>query len=261
MRRTIFLVAAFVSFTALQAAADAPRPETLLQEVKAWLEPAKPSRRELTMTVRSGAESVQWKAVQAREQDEGAESVLTVLVDPADVRGTAVLVREEAGKPTTEWLYLPSLRRVRRTVPVDEFDAVLNTDFTNADLGFMNLQSRKVRLLGEETLNGVATYKIQETPDDQRLFSRIVTWLNKTTQQPLKREYYDVANRLWKVETFDDMSIVHDVPTALHVRMEDVQTGYSSEYHVDRVDYDVALPKDLFDWQQLPSAAASPAWK
>ncbi len=262
MRRTILLAIVFVSFTVMPAAAaDAPKPETLLQELKAWLEPAKPSRRELTMRVRSGGDAVQWKAVQAREQVDGVNSILTVLVDPPDVRGTASLVREEPGKPTTEWLYLPTLRRVRRMVPVDEFEPFLNTDFSYADFGFLNLQNRKVKVLGEEPCNGVAAYKLQETPNDQRLYSRIVTWVSKTTQQPLKREYYDVADRLWKVETFDDVSVIHDVPTALHVRIEDVQTGYSSEYHIDSVDYDASLPKDLFDWQQLPNAAASAASK
>jgi outer membrane lipoprotein-sorting protein len=258
MRGTILLATVFVSFIVTSGvAADAPKPETLLQELKAWLEPAKPSRRDLTMKVRSGGDAVQWKAVQARAQTDGANSILTVLVDPPDVRGTASLVREEPGKPTTEWLYLPTLRRVRRMVPVDEFEPFLNTDFTYTDFGFLSLENRKVKLLGEEPFNGVAAYKLQETPDDQRLFSRIVTWLNKTTQQPLKREYYDVADRLWKVETFGDVSVIHDVPTALHVRMEDVQTGYSSEYHVDRVEYATSLPKELFDWQQLPNAAAS----
>src|SRR5579862_2803259 len=42
MRRTILLATVFVSFTVMRAAAaDAPKPETLLQELKAWLEPAK----------------------------------------------------------------------------------------------------------------------------------------------------------------------------------------------------------------------------
>ena len=41
MRRTILLATVFVSFTVMRAAAaDAPKPETLLQELKAWLERA-----------------------------------------------------------------------------------------------------------------------------------------------------------------------------------------------------------------------------
>lgn len=262
MRRVILVLSVLASFrVAADAATDAPKPEILLQEMKAGIEPSKPSTRLLTMTVRSAAESVQWKAAQARGQVDGASFVLTVLLDPADVRGSALLIREEPGKPTSEWLYLPTLRRVRRVVPVDEFESFLNTEFTYADMGFAHLQSRRVKLLGEEPLSAISTYKLQETPDDQRMFSRIVTWLNKTTQQPVKREYYDVANRLWKVETFEDVAVIHDLPTAQHVRIEDVQTGYSSEYRVDRVDYDAPIPKDLFDWQQLSKAAENPIWK
>jgi hypothetical protein len=262
MRQIAALTAVLASFTVTSAAlADPPKPEILLQEMKAALEPSKPSIRQLSMTVRSAGEAVQWKAAQARAQVDGANVVLTVLLEPADVRGTAVLMREEPGQPTSEWLYLPMLRRIRRIVPVDEFESFLNTEFTYADMGFVNVQNRKVKLLGEESLNGIAAYKLQETPDDQRTFSRIVTWLGKATQQPLKREYYDAANRLWKVETFDDVAVIHDLPTAQHVHIEDVQTGYSSEYRITRVDYDASIPKELFDWQQLSTAAQSPLWK
>ena len=71
--------------------------------------------------------------------------MLTVLLEPADVRGTALLVEEQKGKPTREWLYLPSLRRVRQVLPVNEFESFLNTEFTVSDMGFVNLRDRKLR--------------------------------------------------------------------------------------------------------------------
>lgn len=263
MRRLMLLPFAFVVLTATTAAAvEAPRPETLLEQLKAWLEPAKTSTRKLTMTVRSSpTDSVEWKAGQARGQVEGSNFVLTVLLEPADVRGTALLIQERKGKPNSEWLYVPYLRRVRQVLPVNEFESFLNTEFTDSDMGFVNLHNRKVAVLGEEVVNGTDAYKLQEVPNDQLTFKRIVTWLAKDTKQPIKREYYDVANRLWKVETFEDVASIHDAPTAQRVRMEDVQTGYSSEYRVTDLASGVQIPKELFDWQQLPKAADHPIWK
>ena len=257
------LTIAFATLTAHSAAgAEGPRPEALLQQMKAWLEPARSSTRTLVMTVRSApGDAVEWKAGQARGTVDGSNFALTVLLEPADVRGTAVLIEEHHGKPNSEWLYLPYLRRVRRVLPVDEFESFLNTEFTDSDMGFVNLQNRKLTLLGSETVDGIETYKLQEVPDDQRTFKRIVTWLTKDSQRPLKREYYDVADRLWKVEAFQDVATVHDVPTAQRVRMEDVQTGYGSEYRVKDLGYDVLVPKQLFDWQQLPQAADHAVWK
>jgi hypothetical protein len=129
------------------------------------------------------------------------------------VRGTASLIKEEHGKPTLEWVYLPALRRVRQILPVNEFDAFLNTEFTYADFGFVNVGDRALKTLGPVDVNGVAGVQVQETPTDQRTFPRIVTSLVPATGQPLKREYYGPANHLWKVETFENMAEVHG-PTA-----------------------------------------------
>jgi hypothetical protein len=246
----------------LAVVAAAETPETLLRQMKAWLEPAKPSTRKLVLTVRSGpGGAVEWTAGQARGTEGDSKFTLTVLLAPADVRGTAVLIREEKAKPNAQWLYLPYLRRVRRVVPLDEFTAFLNTEFTDSDMGFVNLHDRKVTLLGEEAVDGTAAYKLQEVPDDQRTFKRIVTWLAKDTKQPLRREYYDVGNRKWKVESFQDVATIHDTPTAQRVRMEDVQSGYGSEYRVKDLAYGVPVPKELFDWQQLMKAADHQVWK
>jgi hypothetical protein len=252
----------FAPFAAAAAAADMPKPETLLRQEKAWLEPATPSTRKLAVTVRSKAgDAVELQAAQARGTVDGANYVLTVLLAPSDVRGTALLIQEQKGKPGAQWLYLPYLRRVRRVLPVNEFEPFLNTEFTVADMGFVSLQDRKLSLLGSEAVNGKDAYKLQEVPDDRRTFKRLVTWIAKDTGQPLKREYYDVGDQLWMVETFEDVAAVHDVPTAQRVRMEDVQTGYGSEYRVRDLAYGVPIPKQLFDWQQLPAAADHPLWK
>lgn len=260
-RTTLLFALALLAATAA-GAAESATPESLLQQMKAWLEPAKPSVRHLTMTVRSSAtDSVEWKAGQARGTVDGSNAVLTVLLSPPDLRGTALLIKEEAGKPNSEWLYVPYLRRVRQILPVNEFESFLNTEFSDSDMGFVNLRDRKVTKLGEGTINGKSAYQLQEVPNDQRTFKRIVTWVAMDSKQPLKREYYDVADRLWKVETFEDVADIHDAPTAQRVRMEDVQTGYSSEYRITDIDYGAQIPKELFDWQHLPESADQTVWK
>ena len=253
---------ALALLAASAAGAQTTTPDAILAQMKAWLEPPKPSVRHLTMTVRSSpTDSVEWKAGQARGTVDGSNAVITVLLSPPDLRGTALLIREEKGKPNSQWLYVPYLRRVRQILPVNEFESFLNTEFSDSDMGFVNLHNRKVTRLSDGTMNGKEAYQLQEVPDDQRTFKRIVTWMAKDTKQPLKREYYDVANRLWKVETFDDVADIHGAPTAQHVRMDDVQTSYSSEYRVTDIDYGAQIPKELFDWQRLPESADQTVWK
>jgi hypothetical protein len=260
MRRILPLALSLCALTALPAAAE-DSPQALLQRMKRWLEPDRASTRQLVMTIRSGGEVTEWTAAQARGAQDGANYALTVLLSPADLRGTALLIKEQQGQPDVEWLYLPYLRRVRQVLPVDEFQSFLNTEFTYADFGFVHQDGRALTALGPDAVDGTAAVKVQEAPTDQRTFTRIVTWLLPATGQPLKREYYDVANRLWKVETFEKVTEVNGVPTAQRVRMQDVQAGFGSEYEVRQVAYGVAIPKGLFDPAQLSKAADSPVWK
>jgi outer membrane lipoprotein-sorting protein len=260
MRRPLLLALSLCALAALPAAA-ADSPQVLLQRMKRWLEPSQASTRHLAMTIRSGGETSQWTAVQARGTRDGANFALTVVLSPPDLRGTALLIEEQAGAPDREWLYLPYLRRVRQVLPVDEFESFLNTEFTYADFGFVEHDGRALTTLGADTVEGVATVQVQETPKDQRAFTHIVTWIVPATGRPLKRAYYDVGKRLWKVETFEHVADVHGVPTAQRVRMEDVQAGFGSEYQVTHLAYGVPIPAELFDPAHLSQAADSPLWK
>jgi outer membrane lipoprotein-sorting protein len=182
--------------------------------------------------------------------------MLTVLRAPADVKGFALLIWERKDKDAdAQWLYLPFLRRVREILPVGTFESFLGTDFTTTDLGFVDLRHRKFSLLAEEKLGNEQTYKVQEVLDDPRYYSRIVTWVAADSMLPLRREYYDVADRLWRTELFEDVKSIGGVPTPLRIRMEDKQTGASTELRVSNVRYDADIPDSLFDPQGLPGAA------
>jgi len=260
MRRIVLLASSLLVLTAVAAGA-ADSPATLMQRMKTWLDPAQASTRHLEMTIRSGAEVTHWTAAQARATVDGASYALTVLLAPPDLRGTALLVREQEGQPPREWLYLPYLRRVREVLPVDEFESFLNTEFTYADMGFVGIANRDLKSAGKDAVNGVATVKVQEVPKDRRTFTKIITWLVPATGQPVKREFFDVANRLWKRQTFENAADIHGVPTVQRVRMEDVQTGYGSEYRVTDIAYGISIPSDLFDPAQLSKAGDHPLWK
>ncbi|NOT55512.1 MAG: outer membrane lipoprotein-sorting protein [Deltaproteobacteria bacterium] len=78
---------------------------------------------------------------------------------------------------------------------------------------------------------------------------------------PLKREYYDPAGALWKVETFEKITVIDGIPTLLLVRMADVRAGFTSELRVSEVRYNTDLPDSLFDPTQLAGAADADVWR
>ena len=230
----------------------------MVERMKAALEPDRSSTRDIVMVTHTDGESAQWTARQARKKLKDGNRMLTVLLAPPDVKGFALLIQERRNEDSDrQWLYLPYLRRVREILPLGTFETFLGTDFTTADLGFVDLRQRTFSLLGEEKLGNTQTYKVQEELKDPRYYSRIVTWIATDSMLPLQREYYDVAGRLWKVELYENTT-VEGVPTPVRIRMEDKQTGNSTELRVSNVRYDAQVPDQVFDSKRLPETVQQP---
>lgn len=234
-----------------------------LEHVQRALEPKGPSIR--TMVVRvSGPEgdAAPITVRQARATIGDTRHILTVVVAPADAAGTALLLSQSQDGTEERWVYAPVVRRTRQIVPVLRHEPFLDSDFTLADLGFMD--TRRVESFtvvsapaGEE---GERSLQIQETPQDQSVYSRIVTAIDAESGTPRTRRFFDRAGRLWKVERFEDVRTIDGVATPMRFVMEDVQAGGRTEIAITEVRRDVAVPERLFDPKRLATARAADVW-
>jgi uncharacterized protein len=238
---------------AARASAAPPEVKTLVQNMRAVVWPAQPSLRKLTITIEAEhGEPTQWVADQARKRAADGGRMLTVLQAPQAMRGISWLV-QEGPQQTVQWVWVPAVGRVRQLVPVDGQEAFLGSDFTYADLGVVDLHS-SYKLLGGTSHDGVRAYEIEEVPSSRWYYARIVTWIAADSGFPLERQFYDPANRLWKVEHFEQVTAIDGVQTVLRRRMEDRQTGGSTVIDVSDVRYGADLPDSLFDPAHLPKA-------
>ena len=251
---------ALLFLAASRTVAGAPDAASIVHHMKEALEPARSSTRKLTIAV-SGqtGQAAQWTAGQAREKRGDGSRVLTVILAPEDARGLAILIQDRGNEADKQWVYVPAVRRVRELARVEAYQAFLNTDFTYADLGFVNPRER-YELLGTEQRDGVQTYKVQAVPREQWYYSRIVTWVAADSWLPIRREFHDPAGLLWKVETWGNVVRIDGVPIPLLDKMEDVRQGGSTEMRMSEVLWDRELPPALFDPKNLPEAASSPVW-
>jgi len=257
--RTLLVVFALAATTAGSAAADPPDVSTLVARMKAVLEPPQSSVRKMNLTISGehGGPS-QWTLVQARKTVGGQARMLTVILAPTTARGIASLVFD--GTPPETALYTPAVRRVRMLVPLDGYDAVLGSDFTYFDLGFVRRHD-KYNLLGAEQRNGKDAWKIEQIPTNSWFYSRIVSWIDRTTTLPIERDYYSNAGNLWKVQTFDKVVTIDGQPVAMSVTMEDRQTGGTSRIEVSKLRFGVDLPDSFFERAGLRQAANAPILK
>lgn len=259
MRRGLAIVALLVGWAGV--AHGRPEIATIIKDMKAALEPARPSVRELTLEISTPDGDVTvWTAAQARKVVNGQQQMLTVVLADELLRGNAWLVREGLkGAPDLEWVYEPATRRIKELVPVLANDGFVGSDFTFTDLGFEKLHARYA-LLGTENVYGMPTYKLEATPaktPGNWLYGRILTWVDAETMLPVQRELYDLSNKLYKVQFFERVERIDGVPTILRTRIENRQTGDRSEISVTGIRYDVEIPDSLFGLKNLPTAATA----
>jgi outer membrane lipoprotein-sorting protein len=251
---------ALALLAAATAAAQPPEVATIVSRMKQALEPAQASVRKMTLTVAQGGSTSKVVLGQARGKLADSNRILTVVLEPPELRGTAYLVQEVAANDdNTQWVYVPAIGRVRAVVSPEAFSAFLNSDFTYSDLGFTALHST-YSLLGEEDTPSGHAYRIEAVPPQRWYYSRIVSRVAADSFLPIEREFYDPANQLWKVERFQGVSIVNGLPTVLTVTMDDVQAKSRTTITVTDLQYGARIPEALLQPDGLPGAGKAALW-
>ena len=241
------------------AAADPPDVATLVGRMKAAMEPAQSSVRQVQLSI-SGEDggTTQWSMAQARKVIDGQARILNVLLAPASSRGIASLMVDAT--PAETLLWVPSIRRVRTLVPRDGYEAFLGSDFTYFDVGFVRRQD-KYTYLGEQDRNGRKAWRIQQVPQSSWFYSQIVSWIDQQTLLPIERDFYSPAGDLWKVQTFENVVTIDGQPAALRIVMDDQHTSGKSVMTVSNLRFGVELPDSIFERRGLATAAQAPVWK
>lgn len=244
-------------------AADAPSADEVVRQMKAALEPPKPSIRTMTMVFDDRGTKSTFGLVQARKRLPTGAHALTVLLEPEGAKGIAYLTADEADGGPTEWLYVPYVQRTRKLVPAENYQSFMDTDFTFGDLGLLPVDTRNT-MLGTEQMDGKTAYKVESVPSTtvkQWYYSRTVTWIDATTLLPIRREFYSPAGDLFKTETFGTVTRIDGVPTPLEMRITNVRTNSTTTLTVTSVTYDANVQDSLFDEKGLSRVADADLWK
>ena len=175
---------------------------------------------------------------------------------PADVRGTAFLVWKYPDKDDDRWLFIPAIKLVTRIAAKDNQSSFVGSDFTYEDVSGRDLGADAYELLREEATAGRDCYVVASNPKAASAFSRKVSWIDKTSFLPLKEEYYDVQNELFRVFTADEVKEIKGHPTAVRRTMKNLKSGHYTEVVFENVDYDAGLEEGLFSERSLQTPPA-----
>jgi len=140
---------------------------------------------------------------------------LVVILGPQNIKGLSVLTwtYKDPERDQDVWLWLPSLRKIRRISQSEEDDPFMGSEFTTEDVSTRKWEDETYSRLEDKTFPGytsalnnktyykdTACYVIEAKPKRKDwYYSKRIAWLDKRFGGLIFDEIYDNAGRKWKV--------------------------------------------------------------
>jgi outer membrane lipoprotein-sorting protein len=216
----------------------------------------------MTITSKNGATSERVVNEYSKKDKNDNNRAIIEFLSPASVKGTRFMTLENKDGNDDQWIYLPSLNRVRRIASSEGSGSFMGTDMSYDDISAIS--SRDVdkdthTLLREEAIDGHNCYVIQSIPKDKDFeYSKMISWIDKDSQICRKMEMYDkktgelqkvmeVLQTTNKPNTKGDKSYL----TAMATKLSTVDKGTSTTLNVLRIQYDGNVPEGAFTTRYL----------
>ncbi|MDZ7871147.1 MAG: outer membrane lipoprotein-sorting protein [Rheinheimera sp.] len=237
------------------AADDGGKGLTIAKERVARDEGWKDSESKTTMVLRNtqGEENKREIRSISLEVANDGDKGLTIFDEPKDVRGTAFLNHSHTGKPDDQWLYLPSVKRVKRIASRNKSGPFMASEFAYEDLSSFELAKFKFTWLRDDTLDGEAVFVVEQVPVDEFSgYSKSVVWLDQAEYRARKIEFYDRKNTLLKTLVMSDYKqYLNKYWRPLKLQMTNHQTGKSTDLLVRDIEFGKGRTDADFDTNAL----------
>lgn len=207
----------------------------------------------MVLRTRAGDEAVRVLRSRAMEGKDGLDRSLIIFDEPRDVAGTALLTHANPNGDDGRWLYLPSVKRVKRIASSGQSGAFMGSEFSYEDLGPQDINKYRFKWLRDEPLNGTEMHVLERIPNDPNSgYARQVVWMDVTELRLQQVEFFDRRERLLKTlstEGFTESDQGQWRP--LKLVMENHQSGRSTTLTFEDYQFDTGLSERDFDENRL----------
>ncbi len=155
----------------------------------------------LTINEKGGATRNRTIQMTTKSYPDGLEKRFIKFTEPADVRGTAMLVIDNKNAADEMWIYLPAFKKTRRIVSSEKGRSFMSSEFSNADMSSPTLSDFINKHLDKSGTNN--QWIIESTPmnddkADEYGYSKKVSYISIDKNQIQKMEFYNFDNELCK---------------------------------------------------------------
>ncbi|MDT8302149.1 MAG: outer membrane lipoprotein-sorting protein [Sedimentisphaerales bacterium] len=183
-------------------------------------------------------------------EDGGDQKYFVYFLKPSDVRKMVYMVHKHADpdKDDDRWLYLPALDLIRRIAAGDKRTSFVGSDFLYEDVSGRSLKEDTHELI-KTTDEFFVVKNVPKKPDTVE-FSYYNVSISRKTYVPMKMEFYDKENKLYRVIESQKVETIQQFPTVVKSVVSDLKTGSKTEMEFTDVKYDIDL-EDIFQERYL----------
>lgn len=183
----------------------------------------------ITMLLRNRRGTVRERKMFSRTlQREGLNKTLTRFLAPQDVAGTSFLFLEQKGRDDDHYMYMPSLKMVKRIVGSQKNASFMGSDFSYADMESRDLEAASYQRRADEKIGTTDCYVIDATPVDKSAYSKIRTWVRKKDVVFVRTQYFDPKGKLLKVAFVKEVKKVGDRAIPSRIKVTNEKTNHST---------------------------------
>jgi outer membrane lipoprotein-sorting protein len=181
--------------------------------------------------------------------ENGLTMTLTVFLSPSSVKNTRFLTLEKEEGSSDQWIFLPSLGKVKRIAAQEEGGSFMGSDFTYADMGSTTYDDNQAThfLKGEEVLGASECFVVESKPTVVSEYGKTITWVDKATYLPIKVVFY-AKDSLTVVKNLDAENItkIGDKWITKTLTMTTKATNHSTRIEILQAKFDIPIDSRFF---------------
>ena len=171
---------------------------------------------------------------------------------PAEVKGVALLVVNHPERASDQWMWTPAIERDRRIALQDRSTRFFGTDFSFEDLEERDVNQYDYSLRGDETIDGVACWKIQSTPRESKSsqYTRSIVWVRKDNYAFARIDNF-IKDQAVRRLVYLNIENVQGIWSARQLEMSDLRRGSRTRLSLDKLQYNLPMKDDDFTLQAI----------
>jgi hypothetical protein len=209
----------------------------------------------LSIIEKNGANRNRTISMTTKSFPDGIEKRFIKFIDPADVRGTAMLVVDNKVISDEIWIYLPALKKTRRIVSSEKGKSFMSSEFSNADMGSPTLSdftSRHLAGSGSDNTWIIESVPVSDEKADEYGYTKKISYIDMDKCQVRKMEYYNFDGEHFKtIEIRGIYSMADGKYMIRDMVASNLVTNRKSEILFNNIDEKVKVEDSFFSLQNL----------